>query len=47
MRGDENLGQAEGNGNREKRMDSRAFWEAELTGIGVGLDLERGGGEHR
>lgn len=46
MRADESLDQVEGNGNREKKLDSRALWEAELTGIGVGLDLECGGGEH-
>lgn len=34
---------------RPKGIDTerRAFGEAELTGIGVGLDLEPGGGEHR
>lgn len=35
MRAGDNLDQVEGNGNREKRMDSRALWEIELTGLGL------------
>lgn len=35
MRADHNLDQVEENGNRDKRMDSRALWEIELTGVGL------------
>ena len=45
VRAGENLVQVEENGTREKRMSSRARCKAELTGIGVGLNLEHGDGE--